>query len=85
MMDNKLLVTIDGGNSVYINVYDIIDRTDIDKKYIVYDIDGINNDDVCISILEETEDSFTLKTIENEEEMKEVEKYLEQYSNMGDE
>ena len=86
MENNKLTVQIDGGKSVVINVYDIVERPDINKKYIIYDIDESGNDNIYISILEESETTFALKTIEDENEFKIVENYLEQITNeIGDE
>lgn len=76
MEDTKLTVNIDGGQSVVINVYEIIEREDISKKYIVYDIDGSENEEMYISVLEETDTTFTLKTISDENELREIEEYL---------
>lgn len=86
MENNKLTVNVEGGNRIVINVYDILERPDINKKYIIYDIDESENDNIYISILEEDETSFTLKTIEDQNELKEVEDYLiEVNSEDGDE
>jgi len=75
MEDNKLTVKFNDSD-VDINVIDIIDNLDNNKKYIVYNADGFD-DDFYISILEEMEDSYTLQEITDENEFKMVEDYLE--------
>lgn len=81
MKENQLIVNTIEGTKFLINVYDIVEKTDINKKYIIYDIDGAEEDDMYISILEETETSFTLKNIEDENEYKMIEEYLENINN----
>lgn len=76
MENNKLIVNDVNGNSVEINVYDIIENKDINKKYIIYDTKESEEDSMFISILDEKEDYFTLKKIEDENELKEVEEYF---------
>jgi len=49
------------------------------KKYIIYTVDGAD-DNVYTSILEEDETTFSLKSIDDEQEAKELEEYLEALS-----
>lgn len=76
MNENKLEVQVMGGNKLVINVIDIVEIADNDKKYIVYTIDNSGNEDMFISILNEDEKSYSLDTIEDENELKMVEEYL---------
>ena len=76
MSDNILRVKIMGGNYVDILVLDIIEISDTNKKYIVYSLANSDNDDMFISILNESDTSYNLETIEDEEELKIVEDYL---------
>ena len=71
--NNILRIRTDGG-IVEIEVLDIIENETLNRNYIVYRFR--NQDDVLISILNETEDSFSLDSIEDEEEFKSIEEYL---------
>jgi hypothetical protein len=85
MENNKLTVSIDSNKEITINVYDIIEKKDTNKQYIIYNVDESETEDIYISILEETDNAFTLKTIKDEFEYKEIEKYLiEIYDENGD-
>ena len=75
MEENKLTVRFNDAD-VEINVIDVIDNLDNNKKYIVYNAEGFD-DDFYISILEEGEDSYTLQEITDEDEFKMVEDYLD--------
>lgn len=75
-MDNILSVKIMGGNYIDIMVLDIVEIADINKKYIVYSLVNSDNDDMFISILNEKDGSYSLETIEDEDEMRVVENYL---------
>lgn len=75
MEENKLIVKLND-KDVEINVIDIIDNLDENKKYMVYYVEGYD-EDFYISILEETENSYTLKQITDENEFKMVEDYLD--------
>ena len=81
MKENKLTVNLNGKN-VDIEVIDIIDDLVEDKEYIVYCADGYD-DEFLVSILEEDEKTYTLKGIEDDEELKKVEDYIEK--TMGEE
>ena len=67
-IDNKLTVTLENGKPLNISVLDIIDSKDFNKSYILYTIDG-DNESIFSSILNESEDSYTLETINTKEEM----------------
>ena len=71
--NNILRIRTDDG-IVEIEVLDIIENETLNRNYIVYRFR--NQDDVLISILNETEDSFSLDTIEDEEEFNSIEEYL---------
>ena len=75
MDDTKLTVEFNG-NNVEINVIDVIDNLDDNKKYIVYYVEGYD-DDFFISLLEETDTTYVLKEITDENELRMVEDYLE--------
>ena len=66
-MKNTLEVTTTDGQKAVIEVIDIITVQGENKEYIYYKIQ--ENDQVLISILEETNDTFLLKTIEDESEL----------------
>ena len=59
---------------VEIEVLDIINNEENGKEYMVYRFKG--KDDVLISIVNYSEDSYSLGTIEDPNEFKEVEDYL---------
>jgi len=75
-MDNVLSVKMMNGNSIDINVLDIVEGVynNINKKYIVYSI--FDSEDIMVSILNESADSFSLDNIEDEHEFKYVENLL---------
>lgn len=70
-IDTKLTVNLDG-KDVTIDVLDIFESEEYNKEYIVYNILDLNNDEIFISILNETEDSFSLDIIESDEEYKNI-------------
>ena len=75
MDDSKLLVKLND-RDVLIDVIDIIEKEDIDKKYIIYTIDG-DDENVYMSILEENENTYSLLEIKDENEAKLIEQFLE--------
>ena len=76
-MDNNILkVKIMGGNYVDILVLDIIEMKATNKKYIIYSLANSDNDDMFISILNESDNNYSLETIEDENELRMVEDYL---------
>jgi len=76
MMDNILKVMMSNGSELEINVIDIIEGNynNINKKYIVYSVSG--NEDIFISILNETDSSFSLDNIDDDNEYRYVENLL---------
>ena len=70
-IDTKLTVNLDG-KDVTIDVLDIFESEEYNKEYIVYNILDLNNDQIFISILNKTEDSFSLDIIESDEEYKNI-------------
>ena len=79
MDENKLTVNLNG-NNIIIEVIDILENNVNGKNYIIYNIEG-NDDMFYASILEEDENSYTLKEIKNVEEGKMIENYLENLNN----
>ena len=67
-MDNILVVKNDQGQTIEINVIDIIEDTETNKQYICYTVKDMS--DVFISELIEKDDSFTLKTVSKEAKQK---------------
>ena len=79
-MDNNILkLKTENGNFIEIEVYDIINNEENNKDYIVYSIKG--KEGAFISILNQNETSYSLDTIEDANEFKEIEDYLEQKLN----
>ena len=66
--DTKLVVSLNG-KDVTIDVWDIVKNPTFNKEYIIYTIDGLDKNEVFASILNEKEDSYSLDTIETEEEL----------------
>lgn len=65
-MENTLVVKNMDGQDIQINVIDIIEDTELNKEYICYTIEDM--EDVYISLIEnETEDSYSLGAITEEE------------------
>lgn len=68
MENNKLVVNGENGNKVTLNVIDIIAIKELNKEYIIYTIEGDSSDNIYASIFVEDETSYTIKTIENNDE-----------------
>lgn len=68
MENNKLVVNGENGNKVTLNVIDIIAIKELNKEYIIYIIEGDSSDNIYASIFVEDETSYTIKTIENDDE-----------------
>ncbi len=66
--DTKLTVSLNG-KDVTIDVLDIIESSEFNKEYIVYTIDGLDQSNIFASILNEQETTYSLDTIESEEEL----------------
>lgn len=74
MKDNILKLKNSDGFDVEIEVLDIINEENSNKDYMIYRIK--NTDNVLISIINQTETSFNLDTIDDEAEFKAIEDYL---------
>lgn len=72
----QLKLTDENGLPVTINVIDIIDENEFNKEFIIYTVEG-DNDTIFASILNEKEDSYSLDTIENDNEMNYVNAYID--------
>lgn len=70
MEDNKLVVKNLEGEDITITVIDIIEDTETNKQYICYTIDGLREDEALVSTLEETESSYSLGEVTEEERIK---------------
>ena len=68
MEDNILKVTVEDGSVVNVKVLDIIDSARFNKTFIIYTVNG-DKSNVFASILNEKEDSFSLDTIKEKEEL----------------
>ena len=66
--DNKLLVTVEDGSQAEISVLDIVESEEFDKEFILYTL-GTDNKTVYASILNESEDSYSLDTITDQREI----------------
>lgn len=74
MENNILKLKNSDGSDIEIEVLDIINDENSNKDYMVYRIK--DQEDVLISIINQTETSFSLDTIEDENEYKAIEEYL---------
>ena len=77
MEERKLVVKNLDGNDITLNVIDILENTDPNKQFICYTIEGLSDDEVFISSLEENENQFTLGEV-TDEEKNEIEEMLNQ-------
>ena len=71
-MDTKLNVKSETGDKITIDVIDIFNNEKEGKEYILYTIDN----DIYASLLEETKDTFMLKTITSDEDMELIKKRI---------
>ena len=71
-MNTKLNVTSETGDKITIDVIDIFNNEKEGKEYILYTIDN----DIYASLLEETKDTFMLKTITSDEDMELIKKRI---------
>ena len=76
MEDNKLTVKMEDNQEITIDVIDIIQNSENNKEYIIYNIEN-DEENVYMSILDEQDDSYTLKEITDENELRMLEEYLE--------
>ena len=68
MEDNILKVSVEDGSIVDVNVLDIIDSARFNKTFIIYTVNG-DKSNILASILNEKEESYSLDTIRNQEEI----------------
>lgn len=84
---NKLEVTIEDGTTVTVNVLDFVDSLEFSKTYIIYTIND-QSDTVFASILNETEDSYSLDTITDQKELdfinNEIDRVVSELSEEGE-
>lgn len=73
-MDTKLNVVSENGDNISIDVIDIFSSENDDKEYMLYSV----GDDIYASILIEDDNTFALKTIEDEKEMEIVKERISQ-------
>ena len=73
-MENNILKLMTNNGEVEIEVLDIINNEENGKEYMAYRFKG--KDDVLISIVNYSENSYSLDTIEDPNEFKEIEDYL---------
>ena len=77
MEENKLVVKNMDGNDITINVIDILENTENNKQFICYTIEGVSEEEVFVSTLEENENTYNLGEV-TEEEQKEIEDLMNQ-------
>lgn len=80
MEENILTVNSENGKKIKLNVIDIIAIEELNKEYIIYTIEGENSDNIYASILIEDETTYTIKTIENDEEWEIVQNIINEMS-----
>ena len=86
-ISNKLEVTIEDGTTVTDNVLDFVDSLEFGKTYIIYTVND-QSDTVFASILNETEDSYSLDTITDPKELdfinNEIDRVVSELSEEGE-
>lgn len=68
MEENILNVTAEDGSTISVRVLDIIDSAKFNKSFIIYTVNG-DDSNIFASILNESESSYSLDLISNEEEI----------------
>ena len=86
-VSNKLEVTIEDGTTVTVNVLDFVDSLEFGKTYIIYTVND-QSDTIFASILNETEDSYSLDTITDPKELdfinNEIDRVVSELSEEGE-
>ncbi len=86
-VSNKLEVTIENGTTVTVNVLDFVDSLEFGKTYIIYTVND-QSDTIFASILNETEDSYSLDTITDQKELdfinNEIDRVVSELSEEGE-
>lgn len=68
MEDNILKVSAEDGSIVNVNVLDIVESARFNKTFVIYTVNDDKNN-IFASILNEKEDSFSLDTISDQDEI----------------
>lgn len=68
MEENFLNVTAEDGSTISVRVLDIIDSAKFNKSFIIYTVNG-DDSNIFASILNESESSYSLDLISDEEEI----------------
>ncbi|MCI7084245.1 MAG: DUF1292 domain-containing protein [Tenericutes bacterium] len=68
MEENILNVTAEDGSTISVRVLDIIDSAKFNKSFIIYTVNG-DDSNIFASILNESESSYSLDLISDEEEI----------------
>lgn len=68
MMEVKLSITTEDGNRVEVNVLDIIDSYTYNKTFLIYTFSN-ENKSIFASILNESDTSYSVDAITNQEEI----------------
>ena len=73
MEENNTKLTVKlNERDVVIDVIDIVYSDEYNKEYIIYTIEGTDEEQVFVSILNESDTTFSLDTIEDENEFNHV-------------
>ncbi len=80
IMENKLTISTKDGTVVEINVLDIIDSYTYNKTFMIYTFAN-ENKSIFASILNESDTSYSLDTITNQEEIDYINAEIDRVSN----
>ncbi len=80
IMENKLTISTKDGTVVEINVLDIIDSYTYNKTFMIYTFAN-ENKSIFASILNESDTSYSLDTITNQEEINYINSEINRVSN----
>ena len=76
MEENILNVTAEDGSTISVRVLDIIDSAKFNKSFIIYTVNG-DDSNIFASILNESESSYSLDLISDEEEINYINQELD--------
>ena len=79
-LENKLTLRIEDGSNVTINVLDIIDSYTYNKTFMIYTLDGENHT-VFASVLNESDTTYSLDTITDENELNYINSEITRFAN----
>ena len=82
-LENKLTLRIEDGSNVTINVLDIIDSYTYNKTFMIYTLDGENHT-VFASVLNESDTTYSLDTITDENELNYINSEITRFANAGE-